>query len=224
MTRTIFIQLAADHRDRVSLRATFLLGLDVVTASIWPILMGIAVLSKPVVYVLLGEKWLGAALPLSLLVTAQFIVLCFGMNWELFVLRGEMGRLVRFECIRAVVGVIGFAVGSLFGVATAAIGRIAEAVFGFALYRPYVSKFAEAQIGEIHRVYYRGAVLTFLAVIPSFVLMVVYDWSHAIPFWLLAAAVTLGVALWTSALIALSHPLCALFLSFIRPRTIQPPG
>ena len=57
------------------------------------------------ILLLYGEQWLAAALPLSALMVAQFIGVAFGMNWELFVLRGETGRQARYEVARLVLGV-----------------------------------------------------------------------------------------------------------------------
>ena len=53
-----------------------------ITALMWPALIGLAILSGPVVLLLYGAKWLPAALPLSALLVAQFIGVSFGMNWE----------------------------------------------------------------------------------------------------------------------------------------------
>jgi O-antigen/teichoic acid export membrane protein len=180
-----------------------------ITGLLWPIMIGLAVLARPAIYILYGEKWLPSALPLSLLMIAQFVVLCFGMNWELFVLRDETARQTRFEFIRAFVGIVTFSAGCFFNIAAAAVGRIAEAIFGFMLYRSHVRRLAETQPGELRRIYFNSLLLTVAAVMPSMFLMIYSGWSHLTPPWLIAAAILAGAGLWIVVLVRLKHPLWA---------------
>jgi O-antigen/teichoic acid export membrane protein len=207
ITRVLFVQLSADFREKGILRDTFLRGFEMITALIWPLLIGLAVLSRPVVYIVYGEKWLGAALPLSFLMIAQFIVICFGMNWELFVLRYETARQVRFEAVRAVVGVIAFTCGCFFSISAAAAGRIVEAIFGFILYHPHMNRMAGTKPGELIRILGNGTLLTLAAVFPSLVLMLSTGWSQVTSPTLIAGAVLLGIGLWFGVLVWQNHPL-----------------
>ena len=203
----LFVQLSADFRERGTLRDVFLRGIENIIALLWPALVGLAVLSGPVIYRLYGERWLGAALPLSLLMIAQVIVLCFGMNWELFVLRDETARQARFEAIRAVVNVVTFTIGCYFSISAAAVGRIAEAAFGFALYSPHMNRMTETQPGELGRIYGRGAALALAAALPSFLLMSATGWSHRTSPALIAGAICVGILLWLALLSWQRHPL-----------------
>ena len=207
VTRVLFVQLSNDYRDRGILRDSYLAGLEMITALIWPLLVGLAVLSRPAIYILYGEQWLDAALPLSLLMVAQVVVLCFGMNWELFILRDETARQARFEAIRAVAGVVTFTVGSLFSISAAAVGRIAEAAFGMALYRPHMDRMAGSKPGEITAIYVRSAGLTAVAVLPAFGLMVATHWSYRTSPLLIGGAVLAGGCLWLLLLAWLAHPI-----------------
>jgi O-antigen/teichoic acid export membrane protein len=219
-TRVIFIKLAADLRERGTLHDTFLMGIRMITAVMWPLLIGLAVLARPAVYLLYGEKWLESAMPLSLLMIAQAVVLGFGMNWELFVLRNETARQTRFELIRALVGLLTFGAGCLFGIAQAALGRIAEAAFGYMLYRPHMDKLAGTKPGELENVYRDSFELTFAAVFPSFILMILTKWSHLTPPLFIAGAILLGISFWAAVLLLRAHPLIGEFrLLFARVRT-----
>ncbi len=91
----------------------------------------------------------------------------------------------------------------------AAVGRIAEALLGLALYQPHMAKVAETLPGELKRAYLTGGALTLAAVLPSFVLMLAEDWSHTTPLALIAGAVFLGVIMWLILLVRLKHPLAA---------------
>ena len=216
ITRVLFVKLSTDFRERGVLRDVFLRGFEMITALIWPLLIGLAVLSRPAIYILYGERWLGAATPLSLLLVAQFVVICFGMNWELFVLRDETARQTRFEALRAVVGLITFSIGCFFSISAAAVGRIAEAMFGLALYHPHMNRMAETRPGELARIYRNGAALTVVAVLPSFLLMIATDWSHRTSPLLIAVAVVAGGVLWLAMLLRQHHPLVAEMRAVVR--------
>lgn len=216
ITRVVFVKLSDEFRTTGSVRELFLSSFEMILALMWPAQMGVAVLSGPVIYMLYGERWIDAALPLSLLMVAQSLVLCFGMNWELFVLKKETGLQVRFEAARAVAGVITFAIGCLFNIAAAAVGRIAEAAFGFVLYQPHIQRLAGTHPGELQRIFARSAGLTFAAVLPSLALMVATGWSHNVPPLLLAGAVLTGIVLWLVTLAKLKHPLLAEILAVTR--------
>lgn len=206
-TNVLFSKMSDELRTTGSLHRVYMRALAIMTAVLWPLLMGVAVLARPFLFHLYGDKWLGAAMPLTFLMLAHFVTLGFGMSWELFVLRGETARQTRMELVRAVVGTTAFAIGAAFSITGAAIGRVAEALFGYALYRPHMDRLADAATGELERVYGRGAALTVAAVAPSFLLMLWTDWSATTNLAPLIAAVALGGALWVALLAWQHHPL-----------------
>jgi O-antigen/teichoic acid export membrane protein len=206
-TGVIFAQLSKTFRETGELRAAFLRGLEMILAIMWPFLIGLAILAQPMVHILYGVKWQAAAEPLSLLMIAQFIVLSFGMNWELFVLRDETARQTRYEIARSVAGLGLFALGSLFGLSAATAGRIGEAAVGAAVYLPHMSRLSGASLSEFRRVYVQSVLLTVVAVTPSLVLMIWSGWSPETSPVLIALAVFSGIGLWAATLKRLRHPL-----------------
>lgn len=206
-TRVIFVQLSKDYREGGDWPKTFTRSFAMITAFMWPLLIGIAILARPAVFILYGERWLPAALPLSALMVAQFIVVAFGMNWELFVLRGETGRQARFEIARMAFGLPVFAVGCLFNILAAAMGRIVEALVGLVVYYPHVRRLAGLGPQEVPSIYRDSAALTLVAVLPSLAVMIAYDWSPRTPFPAIAGAITLGILLWFGLIVLTGHPL-----------------
>lgn len=210
-TRVLFVKLSRDFNERGVLRDTFLRSIELMTAVMWPLLIGLAVLARPVVVLLYGDKWLDAALPLSLLLIAQFVYLTISMNWELFVLRGETARQTRFEFLRAGVGIVTFSIGCLFSITAAATARIVDAVFAVVLYKPHMNRLADARPGETTQIYAQSLILTVAATLPSLLLMIYIDWSPRAPLsWIICAVIT-GVAGWLGTLLKLKHPLIAEF-------------
>ena len=61
MTRVIFVQLAKEYRETGQLQRGFVRGLQAVIALMWPLLIGVAILSGPMIKLLYGERWVAAA-------------------------------------------------------------------------------------------------------------------------------------------------------------------
>ncbi len=205
--RVIFSQMAEEMRTAGTIRRTFLHGLAMLTALIWPLLVGLAVLSGPFIHLLYGERWSEAALPLAVLLMTQVCVLGFGMNWHLCVLRKQTAWQARNEGIRAVVGLLAFTIGATVSVGAAAFGRACEALTGVALFGPRMRQLAGTERGEMRRVYLQSGFVTVLAVVPAALLML---YRHAAPTtsWLeIGGAIVLGIVSWAGGLIALRHPL-----------------
>lgn len=206
-TRVVFSSLSQSYRETGTLRAPFLRTFETILGVMWPIQLGLAILSLPAILVLYGPQWTDAALPLSMLMLAQMVILSFGMNWELFVIRGETRVQSRLEIWRALVGVAAFGFGSLFGLAGAASGRIVEGMFGHLLYRGHVDRLAGLERGEVTGVLGRSLALALAASAPAAMLMIGFNWSPDTPFVAVLAAVGAGICLWLLLLARFRHPL-----------------
>lgn len=206
-TRVIFTKMSKDFRERGVLRDVFLSGLEMILAVMWPFLIGLAILSRPVIYILYGPKWLSASLPLSMLMLAQVCTLSFGMNWELFVLRDETAKQTKYEVTRSFLGFLLFSIGCLFNLFAASLGRLLDSAVGALFYFPKMNQLAGTEPHELARVYRSSALLTLAATTPSAALMVATHWAPDVAVWLLALSVGAGVGLWFAVLSLLRHPL-----------------
>lgn len=215
-TNVVFSRLSKDLRDGVELHVNYIRFMRVLLALLWPMMIGVAVLSGPMVALLYGAKWLSVALPLSLIMIATVITGAIGMTSEIFILRHRTQQQMRLEVVRAVFGYAAFAGGSLVSLTVAAFGRIAEAVFAFILYRKPMNEMIGGPEGALRRVYLEASALTIVAVIPAFILMMWYRWSPDTPLPLVAAAVASGILAWAILLIRIEHPLYLEVKRFVR--------
>lgn len=206
-TRVVFAQLSKDYREGADWSGTFLRGFSMITAFMWPVVIGLSVLSRPTIYILYGERWLPAAWPLSALMISLFVEMSFGMNWELFVVRGEIGQQARYETSRLILGVPLFAIGCLFSPLGAALGKVCETVGAWFFYYPQVRRLANLGSSEIPAVYRSSLTLTAVAALPALMVMIRYDWSPFVPWPVLVAAVGAGMGLWLVVIVATRHPL-----------------
>jgi O-antigen/teichoic acid export membrane protein len=206
-TRVVFVHLSEENRRTGEIGESFLRSFRMITAFMWPLLFGLAMLSPVVIHTIYGEKWIAAAGPLSIILIAQVITLGFGMNWELFVIRNETALQTKIELYRNVIGLSVFLVGCTFSLTLAAVGKVCDALIGLALYRRHVLRLSGLSQPQINRAYCEGGLLSFAAVLPSGVLMACERWSENTSLAIVAGAVALGVAMWAACLLWLRHPL-----------------
>ncbi|HEX7852538.1 MAG TPA: oligosaccharide flippase family protein [Sphingobium sp.] len=206
-TRVIYVQMAVELRERGSLKDTFLRATKLLTAIMWPVMSGIAVLSGPIIRILYGSQWEGAALPLAILMFAQFIAIGFAMNWELCVLTNRTAWQARTEAVRAMIGLLAFAIGATVGLSVAAAGRVIDASIGYLIYRPKMAEMSGATRGDVGQAYRGSLLLTAVAIGPVVGLMTLAGWSHSTSVGRLMAAVAVGIMLWMLTLYNTKHPL-----------------
>jgi O-antigen/teichoic acid export membrane protein len=206
-TRVAFAQLSKDYRETGQVRETFLRSFYIIISVMWPLLAGLAILSRPVITLLYGERWLSAALPFSLLLVAQMFTLSFGMNWELFVIRDRLAVQTRYEITRSLIGLAIFAFGCTISMVAATVGRIMDAAIGLVMYFAWMGRLADAQPREIVAIYLRSGLLALVAVAPAAALMIATDWDARVSWLWLGGAITTGIIGWAVVLALLTHPL-----------------
>lgn len=222
--RVVFVDLAGLRRGGISLRESYLRTVEIVTALLWPAFAGFAVLAGPLILAVYGNRWVGAAMPLSMLCIAAIVLVSITMTWEIFVVCQETGRQARFETLRTGVGLLLFVGGCLISLTGAAAARIGEAVFSLFLYRPHLERMTDTTRSDFIPIYLRSALLTFVAIAPSALLMAEYGWSEHTPLAYVFATITTGVVAWLLVLWRMGHPLSAEMARLLAARrhTIAP--
>ncbi len=211
----LFVKMSAEMRDTGHIRDTFLRSIQIITVLMWPIVVIIGIISPSVVHILFGPQYHTAAMPLTILMMWQFILIGFSMNWELFVLNNETGRQVRFELARAIAGTIAFTAGSFVSITAAATGRVVDALLGYILYRPHMDRLAGATHGELERTYLQSGAITFVTALPPLILMLATGWDPQTPIWWIAVALVVSGASWLTIILRTQHPLGAEIISVL---------
>lgn len=206
-TGVIFVQLSAAQRDGDRVSAIFFRGFRIITALMGPILIGLAVLSRPAVQLLYGDKWIGAADPLSLLLIGQFVALGFAMNWELFVIRDDLKTQTKLEITRSLLSVTTTIIASLFSLIAVAATSVVDSIISLILYGRHMPRLAKVSWSQLTSVYGEACLLTLAAVVPSFMLMTAtrFDSHTSLP--LIAGMVLVGILFWLGVLWRIDHPL-----------------
>ncbi|MDX3911251.1 MAG: oligosaccharide flippase family protein [Sphingobium sp.] len=207
--RVMLVDYAALHRSGESLRERYLRTVEIVTAILWPAFIGFAIIAKPFILIVYGERWIGAAAPLALIMLGSVIQVAITMTWELFAATGQLRTQTRIEFIRSGVALSAFVGGCMISLEAAAAARVVDALFALFLYRPHLNRMTGTSLSDFTGIYGRSALLTLLACAPAGVLSAYHGFNADIAVVPLLAAVLGGVILWGGGLYFLRHPLAA---------------
>ena len=113
---------------------------------VFPLMMGLAALAKPLVVLMLGEKWLPSVILLQ--------ILCFGMmldpvcniNLNLLYVKGRSDLVLKLEIIKKTIAVAILLVSLPFGLEGLCIGRSSYGVIATVLNMVYTRKFLNLSI------------------------------------------------------------------------------
>lgn len=205
--RVLFVDFAEQKRQGISLRHSYLRLTQVLTGFLWPVFVGIGVVSGPLVLALFGEKWLAAIVPLSILSLSAALFVPIMVAYDIFVISNETARQTRLEMLRAPASLALFALGCLVSLEAAAATKVVEAVVMYLVYRPHLERMTETRWADYGPIYGRSLLLVVAAVLPAAVVMQVYGWSPQAPLPVVLAGVAAGGLAWTILLWALRHPL-----------------
>jgi O-antigen/teichoic acid export membrane protein len=218
-SRIVLVDLANLHRAGVPLRDRYLTTAAIMTAILWPAFAGLGVVAKPLIFLVYGEQWVSAALPLTYLAIASIILVTITMASEVFTVTGNLRVQTRVEVIRAPISLALFAGGCLISLEAAALSRIIDAMIAFALYRRQLNRVTGTRFKDLKRHYVQGVLLTLAATAPAGILIL--SSSKGLPSVLpLTIAILMGVALWTGTLFVLRHPLATEVMISARGRLL----
>ena len=205
--RVVFVDLSEQNRQNVPLRPVYLRIVAMMTALLWPMFIGLAVVSGPFILAVYGQRWVAAAQPLAVLAIAACLLVSISMTWELFVIKQQTSVQARVEVLRATFGLLVFVGCSFIGLVAAAAARILDAAFSIALYRPHLNRMTETTAQDFIPIYLTSASLTALSVGPAAGYMACNGFSARASLIGLLFSILVGVILWATALFMFNHPL-----------------
>ncbi len=140
LSRVTYPVLSSINNDDYKLAASYRKLLKVSAFVIFPSMCVLAAVSKPLVNILLGEKWD--------FVATLLMPLCFSMMWypihainlNLLKVRGRSDLFLRLEIIKIIIGVIILILSIPFGIVFMCYCRIATSVFILAINTYYTGK------------------------------------------------------------------------------------
>ncbi|GEM_PF-262275 len=203
----VFFPAFARIRDRGEpLGPAYLRVCSGYSAVVWPGMAGLALAAEPVVRLLYGEVWIGAAPLLSLVALHTCLLTMLPLVSELPILLGRIDRLIALNIVDTMLSLGLLAVGCLWGVEGAAVSRLVYAVGWLLLYFRFMHRLVGFEIAAWTGIYLRSLAATLAALAPLAATYLLWQAPDDIELPVLMGAVAMGAAAWFATLVAVRHP------------------
>lgn len=124
ISRVVYPIECGMQNDNENLRRSFLKTIGVSSYLIFPLMIGLAVLSKPFVMVVLSPKWEGASLYLFIICLALMWNHVMFLNWQLLSVKGRTDLSLKSEIIKKIFSAIILIAFIPFGVTAMCWGQV----------------------------------------------------------------------------------------------------
>lgn len=166
MTRAMFPIQCEMKSDKKALRESFLSNLRLSTFLIFPLMIGIAVLSKSLVLVILTDKWMPMAEYLSLLSIAYSLTPIMVVNNQVLLVNGRTDLFLELELVKKAAGIVIICVTIFHGLSIICWGIVIYNIIDAALGIHYAKKTIEVgYLVQIKAIYKIVMATTFMAVL-----------------------------------------------------------
>lgn len=172
----------------------------------WPSMAGLAVLAEPLIRLLYGERWVGAAPLLQWIAISQICFVALPLHVELPILQGRMKALIHRNVLDTLASVGLLAAGAWFGLQGAAASRLAYGVVWIAIYANFLQQLIGFRWRAMLAIYVRSALATLAAIAPLLALYAFIQPPSQLDLPHMLAGTGAGIGLWVAALAALRHP------------------
>lgn len=144
--RVTFPILSQLQDDRERLRSIYIKYLQISCFAIFPVMMGLAALAKPIIVVMLGEKWLPSVVLLQILCFGLMLDPICNINLNLLYVKGRSDLVLKLEIIKKSIAVTILVVSLPFGLVGLCIGRACYGVIATVLNMTYTRGFIDLSI------------------------------------------------------------------------------
>lgn len=122
--RVIFPVLSSIQDDEQRLKAVYNRYLRLVTSLVAPLMLLLAACAKPIVLLLLGEKWLPCVPYLQLLAVALVVDPIILVNLNILYVKGRSDVVLKLEIIKKIIAIVIVVTSVQFGVLWLCVGRV----------------------------------------------------------------------------------------------------
>lgn len=204
---SVFYPAFARIRDRGDpLGPAYLRVVAGYTAVIWPGMAGLALCAEPVVRLLYGANWLGAAPLLTMIALTELFLVALPLHTDLPILTGHLNRLLAFNVVDTVMSVLLLAVCCRWGLGGAAASRLIYGVLWVMLYARFLHSVIGFDIRRLLLIYVKSGLATLAAIGPVAMAYLVWAGPSTITLPILIPAVGVGILLWLGTMTLIRHP------------------
>jgi len=159
---------------------------------IFPFMIGLAAIAKPLINVVLGQKWQFASVILQIVCFSYLWYPIHAINLNLLMVKGRSDLFLRVEIIKKVVGICILIVVMNFSVEVMAIGNVVSSMIALFINTYYTKKLADYGIVKQIKDIFPSLILSIASCMPAFVLSQVFPNNSAI----LLLSIILAVAVY----------------------------
>lgn len=151
--RVTFPVLSKIQDDHEKLRIAYLKFLNIATLVIFPMMIGLAALSKPFILLVLTDKWVDAILILQIICFAQMWYPVHAINLNMLQVLGRSDLFLKLEIIKKAVGITVLCITLPHGIIAMCFGQWFNACFGLIVNTYYSGKMLKAGLGPQLKMY-----------------------------------------------------------------------
>lgn len=138
--KVTYPMLSALQNDVKKLEKAFLITLQFSVVIIFPIMFGICIISKPLIFLLLGEKWQGSAQYISILTMALVLYPIHAINLNMLKVKGRSDLFLKLEIIKKIIITIILIITAPMGIKEMCIGMVIHSYLGLVINTYYTGK------------------------------------------------------------------------------------
>jgi O-antigen/teichoic acid export membrane protein len=197
---------SAEVRSGGNLRASYLRGIEMITALQWPGFILVAILAHPIVTLLLGAQWVDVVPIVQIMALASLFTFSGVLNYPILVAVGAMRDVLIRSVIVWPLSALIIAAASLFGLEAAALAWLVtmplQAYFSVSFVRRHVPVTWRQIGGSL----WRAGVLALLSGLGPIMIVLIMG-RFDLPMPAVAAAIALSAIGWWFGLVLTAHPL-----------------
>jgi O-antigen/teichoic acid export membrane protein len=111
-------------------------------------MLGLAAIAKPLLFVLIGEKWLTAAEYLQIICFAGMLYPLHSLNLNILQVKGRSDLFLKLEIIKKIIAVIPIVLGISFGIKVMLCGSVCTSFFAYYLNSRYSARLIDYSVKE----------------------------------------------------------------------------
>ena len=170
MQRVTYPILCTIADDDEKLLAAYRQYIKLAAYIIFPLMIGLAAIAKPLINVVLGQKWQFASIILQILCFSYLWYPIHAINLNLLMVKGRSDLFLRVEIIKKVVGICILVIVMNFSVELMAIGNIASSFIALFINTYYTKKIVGYGIRNQVKDILPCLILSISSCVPAFVL------------------------------------------------------
>lgn len=188
--RVTYPVLSNLQNDPVNLKNAYKKLIKIIMLINFSTMLGVAAISKPMILVLIGEKWLSSVTYLQLLCIVFMTLPLHSLNLNLLKVKGRSDLFLRLEIIKIIFGVPVIFIGIFWGIIPMIIGMVFNSFIAYIINSYYMSKLINYGVKE-----------QILDILPDFtislimavIVFLVQEFAHIPPILKLITGITLGL-------------------------------